>query len=214
MGKLIKDPDNKSASDAQLGRGMMQMLRRALRCWFVFSVLAASLGACSTLSSTPAISVDGSRPIALLPFENLSVTPQADMRLQRLVETRLRRTGVDDVLVYVPGQQDTLKALLNSRKRVDEATRWASVQGAHYAFTGTVHEWQYKSGADREPVVGITISLIELTTGDVLWQANAARSGWGQANLSSTADRVVGELFKQVRFSNSDRTVAVMKGDK
>ena len=166
--------------------------------------LCGILSACGTLNSTPGISVAGNEQFVLLPFENLSITPQADTRLQRLVETHLRTAGVHNVSVYSQPQPTSLKAILDTRYQVDKALQQVAASGARYAVSGSVHEWQYNNGADREPVVGITLSLIDLGTGDVLWQGNAAKSGWGSASLSATADSTVEELLHQLRFVASD----------
>lgn len=206
MGTAVADPAWGGVPGITIKKTIMHVVKRGMRRWTLFSVLLLSLGGCSTLSSTPSVTVAGDQAIVLLPFENLSVTPQADTRLRRLVETRLRRSGVGDIYVYESTQQPTLKALLNPRRQMDDATRWANTQGARYAFTGTVHEWQYKGGADREPVVGVTLSLIDLNSGDVLWQANAARTGWGYANLSAVAAKTVNDLLSQVTFSELSQT--------
>lgn len=206
MGTAVTDPAWSGVLGVIVKKYIAQFSRSCVCRWTLLSVLFVSLGACSTLSSTPSVTVAADRPIALLPFENLSITPQADTRLRRVVETRLRRAGVGDVYVYEATQQTTLKALLNPRRQMDDATRWANEQGAQYAFTGTVHEWQYKAGADREPVVGLTLSLIDLNSGDVLWQGNAARTGWGYANLSAIAEKTVDDLLSQVKFSEVSQT--------
>lgn len=129
------------------------------------------------------------------------------------METRLRREGVSDIHVYTLSQPTTLKALLDTRLRKDDAARWAVRQGARYALSGTVHEWQYRSGVDSEPTVGITLSLTDLSTGSVLWQGNAARSGFGYASLSSVAEKTISDLLRKVTFVQSQSRSAVLPGE-
>ncbi|MFK7994637.1 MAG: hypothetical protein AB8B87_10900 [Granulosicoccus sp.] len=212
MSMVFTDPGWRTASGVLSISCIAQRTTRGLKRWWFFSVLLLSLGGCSTLNSTPSVKVQGDDPIALLPFENFSVTPQADMRLRRLLETQLRGSGLSDVFVYESTQQTTLKALLNTQRQMKEARRWASIQGALYGFTGAVHEWQYKNGANQEPVVGMTLSLIDLNSGDVIWQGNAAKTGWGYANLSAIADKAVSELLRQVKFVDASGDVLQHNG--
>ncbi|MFK8082490.1 MAG: hypothetical protein AB8B97_19595 [Granulosicoccus sp.] len=202
-----------TTSRGSLYAGVLTMgcvLQRLLTC----CLLLLSLSACSTMSSADRVTVDRNRSIALLPFENLSATPLADTRLQRLVETRLRHRGVRNIQLYESAQRVALKTLLNGESRLKDATSRAKAKGARYGVTGTVHEWQYKGGADREPVVGVTLSIIDFSTDSVLWQANAARSGWGAANLSAIADKVVGDLLEQVTFSDNKRDASLLRSER
>jgi hypothetical protein len=41
---------------------------------------------------------------------------------------------------------------------------------------------------------------VDLYSGEVVWQANAARTGWGYASLSTVANKVIRELLDEVRL--------------
>lgn len=163
-------------------------------------LMVLSLSSCSTLTSTPQVSASSQASWALLPINNLSQTAQADTQAQTFVETHLRARGVQRIDVYSPLKPVSLRGLLDAGTELNTATQWAQSKGYRYAVTGTVHEWQYKGGADKEPAVGVSLKLIDLSSNQVLWQANAARTGWGYANLPAVANKVVADLLQQIQL--------------
>lgn len=178
-------------------------IRYALLCTLAF--VWATLSACSTLTSTPAVTADASQGWALLPISNLSENPQADRQARNLLETRLRTRGVQDIASYAPLQTVSLRKLLDSDSQQQDALLWARKSGYRYGLSGTINEWNYRTGADKEPVVGLNLKLVDVMTGDVLWQASAARTGWGFANLPALADSVIADLLESVQFDNASR---------
>lgn len=179
---------------------------RRLRVLMLSPVLAAGLvlSACTTLTTTAAVTAEADAGWALLPISNLSQNPQADLQARQLLETRLRARGVQRLESYVPMQNVSLRQLLNPDSQQQMALQWAREQGHDYAMTGTVNEWSYRTGADREPVVGLNLKLIDLASGTVLWQASAARTGWGFSNLPALADSLIAELLDSVRIAKSE----------
>jgi hypothetical protein len=151
------------------------------------------------------VSADSAQGWALLPINNLSQTPQADTQALIMLETQLRTQGVRHVAIYAPLQAVSLRTLLDPARQLDDAMGWARQSGYRYALTGTINEWSYRSGADKEPVVGMNMKLVDLISGDVLWQANAARTGWGYASLPALADTVIADLLEGVHFDNASR---------
>lgn len=158
------------------------------------------LSACGSITSTRTVTVDSGQTWAVLPIENLSTTPMAGHTVATLLETQLRRRGVNRLEIYPEDKPETLAALLDGRARSLKAGNWALSGGFRYAVTGTVSEWHYKSGTDKEPAVGVNLKLIDVPTGDVLWQANAARTGWGYANLSRVGGRLVADMVDELRI--------------
>jgi hypothetical protein len=168
--------------------------------WLFMALMLLSSTACSTLTSTAGITVDAAQGLALLPINNLSETPQADAQAQILVETQLRARGVQRLGTYEQAQHVSLRALLDPARQLSDGMQWATQSGYRYGLTGTVNEWHYKAGADKEPVVGMNLKLLDLFSGEVLWQANAARTGWGYASLPAVADALIAELLQGIRF--------------
>lgn len=185
-------------------RGSMlqgRMIKRCLAGLAAGLLMAISAG-CTTLTSTPAVNADAAQGWALLPMNNLSQAPQADSQALTMLETQLRTRGVQQVAVYAPLQTVSLRTLLDPARQLDDALEWARKNGYRYGLTGTINEWSYRTGADKEPVVGLNMKLVEISTGEVLWQANAARTGWGYASLPALADKVIDDLLEGVHFDN------------
>lgn len=179
------------------GTWFFKRIRRSI----VTLIACASLTACVSVTSTPPVLVDANRTWALLPFTNLSTTPQADGQLAELVETALRSRGIHDINIYRPNQPVTLRSLVDESTQIHVANQWARDAGQEYALSGSVHEWQYRAGAEREPTVGFTLKLTDVKSGKVLWQGNAARTGLGFTNLPTLANKLVHGLLSQLTVS-------------
>ena len=166
------------------------------------AALCLLLAGCASLTTTGRVSVDGAERWALLPIENLSATPHAGELARDLVEVRLRARGLERLDAWVEDEPPSIAELVDADARLERATRWARDGGYRYGLTGTVHEWRYRTGIEREPVIGLGLKLVELDTGRVLWQASAARTGWGSSNLSRVGARVVEDLLEGVRLED------------
>lgn len=129
---------------------------------------------------------------ALLPVVNYAETPQAGQRAEAILFTLLHERGVN-LRRYPPRTADALPEL-NDERRLQEAIDWARAANLRYGVTGSVEEWQYKAGLDGEPAVGLTVQVIDVASGRVLWSASGARSGWGYATLSGTAQELLQDL--------------------
>jgi len=157
------------------------------------------------MSTTRSATVDAGVRWAILPINNLSQTAQADVQAQTLVETQLRKRGIATVDSYSPVKQVSLRNLLDPATDFRNSVEWAKQNGYRYGLTGSINEWHYKAGADREPAVGISLKLIDLYNDEVVWQANAARTGWGYATLPTVADKVIRELLQEVQLRTPAR---------
>jgi len=158
------------------------------------------VSACSSMSTTNSATADIGARWAILPINNLSNTAQADLQAQNLIETRLRKRGVATVDTYTPTTQVSLRSLLDPATDLKNSLEWAKQNNYRYGLTGSINEWHYKAGTDREPAVGVSLKLVEIASGDVVWQANAARTGWGYASLPAVADKVIREMLGEVRL--------------
>lgn len=162
----------------------------------VLFLTALLLAACTTTSSMSGggIPLAGGRWV-LLPFVNHTDTPQAAFAAEAIVDHLVRARGQAALERYpVTLSKDTLFEPAE-RKVVEEAMAWAKQQGARYALGGSVQEWRYKVGIDGEPAVGVTLELIDLTTGAVVWSAAGAKSGWSREALSAVAQKLLADLL-------------------
>lgn len=129
---------------------------------------------------------------ALLPMVNYAETPQAGQRAEAILFTLLHQRGVD--LRRYPARTGDALPDLNDERRFQEALDWARTGDVRYGIAGSVEEWQYKAGLDGEPAVGLTVQVIDVASGRVLWSASGARSGWGYDTLSGTAQELLRDL--------------------
>lgn len=144
----------------------------------------------------PAILPEAS--IIMLPFLNRSETPLAGERAEAIALSVLRQQGLLQLQVYAPQPEPNGLPVLDDVKRLNDATERAIEQGMRYAIAGSVEEWRYKSGLDGEPAVGLSMRLVDLGSGQILWSGSAARSGWSRESLSGTAQKVLEELAQRI----------------
>jgi TolB-like protein len=173
----------------------MKILRALLLSFLALMGLA--LAGCNALvqSTASAAPLDLRQPWVLLPLVNNTETAQAALSAEGLLEHLLRARGVTDLRVYPASlTQDSLFDP-TERKVADEAQAWAKSQGAKYGLTGSVQEWRYKSGIDGEPVVGITLKVLDLSSGKVVWSATGSQTGWSRNALSGVAQSLFAQLL-------------------
>lgn len=135
----------------------------------------------------------------LLPMMNYSVTPRAGEKVEAVLATALRAEGAR-IATRPPGKMAETLAEMDDRARFEEALEWARRSGFQYGVTGSVEEYRYKIGLDGEPVVGITVQVIDVKTGETLWSASGSRSGWGRGALSAAALELVQDIVDKMEI--------------
>jgi len=181
-------------------RTFSQLVNRPLRLSVLMAaVLAGSaLVGCAVIKSTPSPQLARNDSIALLPILNLTETPQAGTRAEVIVEALLQADGFSQLKRYA-GTTDSDALFQNvDREAVDQATAAARTQKAKYGLTGAVQEWRYKVGVDGEPAVGISLKLINLDTGEVVWTTSGSRTGWSRDAVSGVAQKLLGQLLSSL----------------
>lgn len=165
----------------------------------LFAALLAGCAGTSSITGDPALS--GKAAWVLLPIVNNTETPQAGLSAEALVEHQLRARGVQELQRYPATLARDSLFEPAERKQAEEALQWARAQGARYAITGSVEEWRYKVGLDGDPVVGLSLRVIDLPSGRVVWSASGSRSGWFREGVSSVALKLVGQLIGGLQFT-------------
>ncbi len=174
-----------------------------MRKWLMMALLTGLAAACSTQRVEKSEVLSRQASWALLPIVNQSQTPQAGERVEALVETELRVLGLRPRHYPVTKEHNPL-ALLDEEGRFRNGLRWARKEGIQYGVTGSVQEWRYKSGLDGEPAAGISLRVIDVATGDILWAASGSRTGWGYESVSGTATKLVHKLLGAIRLSGDE----------
>lgn len=67
-------------------------------------------------------------------------------------------------------------------------------------MTGTVNEWRYKVGLDGEPAVSVTLKLIDMRNGRVIWSAVGSKMGSSRSSLGNVGQRLIDSMLNQIEF--------------
>ena len=176
----------------------MTQIRRLI-CWLGALVLAGcSTGFQSTAAHEP---LNAQTKWVLLPMANHTDTPQASLSAEAMLDHLLRSRGVTTLLQYPAALSRDSLFEPTERKVSEEAQKWAREQGARFALTGSVDEWRYKVGIDGEPAIGVTLKVIDLTDGRVVWTASGAKSGWSRQALSAVAQGVLKDMLSGLKLA-------------
>lgn len=179
----------------------MRFALQALVLALVLVLSSTLVSACGGASATTVHRAGPTKVSArwvILPVENHSETPQAGERVEAMVETLLRKGGVGTLEKYPPQKDDDTHLLTSDRQRYESALEWARGAKYDYAVTGSVEEWRYKSGIDAEPAVGVSMRVLELATGRVLWVGTGSRTGSGAESTSLTAMKLLEDLVREI----------------
>jgi polysaccharide biosynthesis protein PelC len=168
------------------------------RLQFVLAVVAgllAVMSGCTTLDVGKAPVLEQHASWGVLPFVNHTETPQAGLRAEMIAESLLRsRTGME-IRRYPEKLNNESLFEPATRKQTEAALEWARTENLRYALGGSVEEWRYKVGIDGEPAVGITLQLIDVASGNVLWSATGGGTGWSRSALSAVAQKLMRQLL-------------------
>ncbi len=168
---------------------------------FLFCLL---ISGCSSTGghhfTSPAIGLGYIHRIAVLPLENFSKDKGIEGRTRDLLMTRLLGHGLYDLVEK--GElyrflQDEVRS--KNKALIDQtiAKRMAREFNIEAYMTGSIDDYEeVRSGNYSYPVIAITLRIVDIKTGKVIWQASADDSGY------STAGRLFG--------FNADETNAVL----
>lgn len=164
----------------------------------LFSLMLLMSG-CTTINQTARKAVPFDQEWVVLPFMNNTETPYAAERAEAVVTALLYTRGVQHLSAYPATAKDD-EQLLPDRgtKRRQEALDWAKKKRIRYALVGTVTEWRYKVGLDGEPVAGVTLQVLDLQDGSVLWSGSGSKSGWSRDAVSAVAQQVMEKLVETI----------------
>jgi hypothetical protein len=140
----------------------------------------------------------------LLPVQNLGEAPLAGERVEELLTTLLRtQKGIE--LARAPASaalpaagSEAAVVEPDERERYERSLAWARGQKLSYGVGGSVEEWRYRSASDGEPAVAVTVRVVDLKQGKVVYSASGSAAGWGRATLSGTAQRLLRTLVGRI----------------
>jgi hypothetical protein len=159
------------------------------------------LACCSTTTVQPPPNLEAHASWVVLPMLNIAQSPLAGQRVESIVAALLRARGIAILDVYRSVETGNALPELDDRRAYEKALVQARSRHHRYGIAGSVEEWHYKSSAAGEPAVGLTISVVDVATGQVLWTATGARTGWGRDTTVGVAQELLKELLDDLNIT-------------
>jgi TolB-like protein len=118
--------------------------------------------------------------VAVLPFQNLSNVDEAAERVRDTFMGRLLATGA--VYVLPPGEVarglSKLPRTPPEGPSIEQIQQLANILEVDIVITGVVREYAtMRSGATSANVVSLSLQMIEVSTGQIVWSASSTKGG-------------------------------------
>jgi polysaccharide biosynthesis protein PelC len=168
--------------------------------WTCIMLAALGLAGCAAIqfNSAPSPHPDRQALWCVLPPINNTSTPYAGERVQQQLAALLGARGLTRVvLAPVAGAGGPLP-IDNGAGGEQQALDWARHRQARYALEGSVDEWDYKAGLDGQPAVGVTLRLLDLESGQIIWSGAASGSGGSREGLAALSERTLSGLLRRL----------------
>lgn len=156
------------------------------------------------------------RTVCVLPFENLSKDTDADIKVREVFVTELFIAQVfKDIIDVVEANAALMRLRIRKPNSLDKETIRAlgEMLGADYLILGLVTEYGYGKGKESGSEVGLSVRMIDVDTGNILWTANNFKMGTnslsrvlgisqGPSPMELTRE-VVGEIVAALKYEIS-----------
>lgn len=183
------------------------MNRLTLTCLMVGALALTACGSLTTggiSNRTPMVqAIAAADKVAMLPVANFTDVPQAGLRVEALLESALRQSGLKQLVIYPPALNPETLFEPGERKAQAEAEKWAKAQGMRYVVTAAVNEWRYKVGVDGEPAVGMMLQVKDLSNDQVVYSSAGGRTGGSREALSAVGLQLTTELVAGIRVEQA-----------
>lgn len=133
---------------------------------------------------------------AVFDFNNLTQSPYANLRAQSIAAAILNTHNIAKVFIYKNKKQSLIDTSISSLSRKE--IEWALSKGIRYGLTGTITEWGYKNGIDGEPIVGITLSIIDLRNDKIIARAAGSKSGLSRQGVTYIAQNLLNKMLNKL----------------
>jgi len=175
---------------------------RALVVTSVIGVLLLLLTGCAAQSNFVASDAADQvkEPIAVVPFDNLSGHPEAGVIVAELFQDELYEASGRRVNLVSPEQVAALSEKLDEQPH--NPAKLGEMLGAKAIIVGRVNEFAYKHVLGEDPAVSLSVRLVDVGSGDVLWNAALSRTGrcswFKQDSLSRLSHSMCEDLARWV----------------
>lgn len=180
-----------------------------------FSVLLAA--GCSSTTVTSGRHQSGGKSIAVVPFENLSSHRHAGLIMTDLATTILHVSPSFDVReVSRLSQNDQIRLRhleIDPWERQVGINTAAAVQAGRaldtqYALAGSVGEYGFVDGFGETADVGITLRLVDVSSGRVVWAGSLSRKAATTAFNEESVHRLGHEVLIEL-LARMEREAAI-----
>lgn len=150
---------------------------------------------CATFinTSTPP-SINKKSKIAILPLINNSETPMSGFKAKNIIENEFYSKGF-----YIIPLESFYSDENFSEKEIKEALFQLKEKGADYAIYGYINEWRYKSGADYEPAISLTVNIYDIKSEKIIWSAGGSKTMSSYKSVGITAQKLIKNLLSPIK---------------
>jgi len=152
--------------------------------------------------------------VVVLPFENHTETKFAELRFSDVVTTEILSRGLFEVVEKGEAQRFLREELVQKEQdTLDQVTamRLGQELNVQAYLSGAVEDFSVvQNGSYSYPVIAATLRLVDVKTGQIIWQASGSETGY------KTFDRLFGfasEDVNQVGFRLAQRLLATLSGE-
>ncbi|AOY00819.1 penicillin-binding protein activator LpoB [Jeongeupia sp. USM3] len=165
--------------------------------------LVLGLTACAVVDVSKSAPLPAKAQWAMLPIVNHTETPLAGLRAEAILQPLLHQRGIADLRVYPAGLSKETLLAPDERAALEAARDWARKEQLRYAIGGSVDEWRYKVGVDGEPAVGLSLTVWDLQTGQVVWSGVGGKSGFSRESLAAVAQKLMRDIVNGLPLSEN-----------
>lgn len=185
-----------------------------MRKFALLSMLLGLLVGCSTPRhyAAEALGLGYVKRIVILPFENHTEVKFAEERFRDVIATEILSRGLFDIVEKGEAQRFLREELVRKEQETLDsaaAQRLGEELNVEAYLAGAIHDFGEKqNGTYNYPLVSATLRLVDVKTGQIIWQASGSESGYRtfdrlfgfvSKDISHVSFRLAGRLLKTLR---------------
>lgn len=185
--------------------------------WMILVFCIGFLSSCTSVPrhyAAESLGLGYVKRVVVLPFENHTETKHAELRFSDVVTTEILSRGLFEVVEKGEAQRFLREELVQKEQdTLDQATgmRLGQELNVEAYLAGAVEDFsEVQNGSYSYPVIAATLRLVDVKTGQIIWQASGSESGY------RTVDRLFGfasEDVNQVGFRLAQRLLSTLSGE-
>ena len=183
----------------------------------ILTLCCSLLGGCASVPkhyAAESLGLGYVKRVVVLPFKNHSEAKFAEMRFSDVVITEVLSRGLFEVVEKGEAQRFMNEELIKQDQDsldLNTAMRLGQELNVQAYLAGAVEDFSsVRNGNYSYPVIAATLRLVDVSTGQIIWQASGSESGY------RTFDRLFGfasEDVNQVGFRLAQRLLATLTGE-